>query len=115
MASRPKQRHIPYREDRDYNPELLTVLAWADQEIVFGLENGTIAQGTKFERTLQAGRWDWGHWGFRSAANPEDASMILMIGISGNQTIFISDSFIEDGMPFPVVHKFWEALFYQST
>ena len=113
MASRPKQRHIPYREDRDYNPELLTVLAWADREIVFGLSNGTVAQGTKFERTLQGeNRWDWGHWGFTSAANPEDRSMTLRINIAGGYTRFHCG---EAGSPVPPEQQFWEGLFYHSS
>jgi len=111
MACRPKQRQIP-DFDRDFNPEVLTVLAWADQKIVFGLENKTVAQGTQFERTLQGeDRWDWGHWGFSSAANPEDHAMILRINIAGGYTRFKCG----EAGPIPPLHQFWEALFYHSS
>ena len=118
MACRTKLR--PNYKHYDVNPDVLTLLAWADREIVFGLENGTVAQGTLFERTLKGLRGlkgpnkdllDSGHWGFSSAANPEDRSMTLTIHIAGGYTRFYCG---EAGSPIPPEQQFWEALFYHS-
>jgi len=114
MACRPKQRNNPgFLDDLELqDPEVLTVLAWGDQKIVFGLENETVDQGTQFERTLQGeDRWDWGHWGFSSAANPEDRTMILKIDIAGGYTRFRCG----EASPPPPSQQFWEALFYHSS
>jgi len=122
MSCRPKQRNIPRipgfidLEPMELNPEVLTVLAWGDQEIVFGLEEKTVAQGTQFERTPQ-GEHPWplnfGRWGFSSAANPEDRAMMMILPIAG----YAGAGFYcgEAGNPVPPHHKFWEAVFYHSS
>ena len=106
MACRPKQRRIPGLDD-DRNPEQLTVLAWADREIVFGLSNGIVAQGTKFKGTLQ-------RWSFTSAANPKDdwGTTTLKMNIAGDYTTFCCG---DDWCPVPPLQPFWEALFYHSS